>query len=134
MASVIACVEDLLFLSRIREAAAGAKVTVALEPAVLVAACRTLPAPLVLIDLDTARRDALAAVHALRAETDLGEVPIVGFVSHVDTTRATAAREAGVTRVLPRSAFVRELPGYPGGGRARYNRPRGQTDAMRRSR
>jgi CheY-like chemotaxis protein len=110
MHSAIACVEDLMFLSRIRTAAGGADVTVALRPDALIEACRSAARPLVVVDLDSARLDALGVVRALRAEPDLGNVTIVGFVSHVHADRGRAAREAGVTQVLARSAFVRELP------------------------
>jgi hypothetical protein len=51
--------------------------------------------------------EALAALHA---EAGLAALPVVGFFSHVHVERAKAAREAGCTRVLPRSAFVEQLP------------------------
>ncbi len=35
---------------------------------------------------------------------------VVGFVSHVDTETITAARAAGIDRILARSAFVAQLP------------------------
>ena len=63
-----------------------------------------------IVDLDGARvpwRDALAA---LRAEPSLRELPVVGFLSHVRGDLAEAARAAGASRVLARSAFVAELP------------------------
>ncbi len=108
---MIAWVEDLMFLSRIRAAAPGSKVAVVLEPAALLEACRRLRDPLVLVDLDCVGRDAVPAIRALRREPDLEGVSIVGFVSHVEVERAGAAREAGISRILARSAFVRELPG-----------------------
>jgi len=112
MESVIALVDDLMFLSRVREAARGAGVTV--RPArgtrEAVEAARA-GACLVIVDLDSARLPWAEAVPALRAEPSGAGLPIVGFVSHVNAQAARAAREAGCTDVLARSAFVAELPG-----------------------
>ena len=112
MPIVIALVEDLLFLSRIREAARGAGVEVrsARTPAALVEAARA-GATLVLVDADSDRLRGIEAIAALRAEPSASAVPVVAFFSHVHADRAQAARAAGASRVLPRSAFVQELPG-----------------------
>jgi hypothetical protein len=56
--AVVAWVEDLMFLSRIRAAAPGSRVAVVLEPAALLEACRSLRDPLVLVDLDCMGHDA----------------------------------------------------------------------------
>ncbi len=111
MPPLVALVDDLMFLSRIREAAraAGIEMTSARATAALLEAARA-GARLVVVDLDGARvpwRDALAA---LRADPALRELPVVGFLSHVRGDLAEAARAAGASRVLARSAFVAELP------------------------
>jgi len=110
MPSVIALVDDLMFLSRIREAARGGRAEVQAVRTLpeLVEACRT-PPRLVILDLDSRRLPGLEALRALRQEAALAEVPVVGFLSHVDAEGARRAREAGCTRVLARSAFVREV-------------------------
>ncbi len=106
MPQVIALVDDLMFLSRVREAARGLDLEVK--------ALRQPPdAPfpdvrLVLVDLDRFGDPALLA--RLRGAPGLGEPPLVGFLSHVHADRARQARDAGCTRVLARSAFVQELP------------------------
>jgi CheY-like chemotaxis protein len=111
MPPLVALVDDLMFLSRIREAArgAGVEMTTARDAEGLLAAARA-GARLVLVDLDGSRvpwRDALVA---LRADPALGELPVVGFLGHVRADLAEAARAAGASRVLARSAFVAELP------------------------
>lgn len=63
-----------------------------------------------LANLDSARLGAVAAVRALRADPTLAAVVVIGYLSHVAADRAREAREAGLTRVLARSAFVQELP------------------------
>lgn len=106
MAAVIALVDDLLFLSRMHEAARPHDVSVT--------AVRRPPdsagpdVRLVLVDLDRfGQSDTLARL--LRVP-GLEGTPVVGFLSHVNADRAREAREAGLARVLARSAFVQELP------------------------
>ncbi len=110
MAEVVAFVEDLMFASRIREAAQRQGVTVATArtPEALLEACRA-GARVVLLDLDARRLPTLDALGALAAEPSLAGRRIVGFFSHVDAARAREAQAAGCTEVLPRSAFVQRL-------------------------
>jgi hypothetical protein len=109
--AVVAFMDDLMFLSRIRAAAAAQGVPLATARTVpdLVAACRQ-GARLVLVDLDSRLPGALA-IAALRAEAGLAGLPIVGFFSHVHAERGREARAAGATSALPRSAFVQQLEG-----------------------
>jgi CheY-like chemotaxis protein len=77
----------------------------------VLAAARATPAPsLVILDLNSARTKPLEIIAALKADPALAGIPTVGFVSHVDTATIEAARQAGVDRVLARSAFVEQLP------------------------
>jgi DNA-binding NarL/FixJ family response regulator len=110
MSHVIAVIDDLLFLSRIREAArrAGIEVVQARDEATLLAAAER--ARLVLVDADSDRLPWRAALAALRADRARPELPVVAFLSHVAADRAGLARAAGVRRILARSAFVKELP------------------------
>ena len=116
MKHVIALVDDLMFLSRVREAARGADVAV--RPArgtrEVVEAART-GACLVIVDLDSSRLPWAEAVRALRAEPSGAGLPVVGFLSHLNAQAAREAREAGCTEVMARSAFVKELPGLLAG-------------------
>jgi CheY-like chemotaxis protein len=110
MSQVIALVDDLLFLSRIREAARGAAVEVrSVRDAGDLAESVRAGGRLVLVDADSSRLPWEAAVRALRAAQEQ-RVPVVAFLSHVHADRAEAARAAGCTRVLARGAFVQELP------------------------
>jgi CheY-like chemotaxis protein len=112
MAGVVALVSDLMFGSRIREAAARLSVSVrtARGKEALLEACRAEPPALVLADLDDGRVDPLEAIRSLRRDAALAGVAVVGFVSHVDVERAAAAQAAGCSQVLSRGAFVQELP------------------------
>ena len=119
MPHVLALVDDLMFLSRVREAARGAGVEVrtARRPEQLVDGVRA-GAGLVLIDADSDRLPWAAALEALGAEGLLDRSPTVAFFSHVNAERGDAARAAGCRRVLTRGAVVNELPGLLEGAAA----------------
>ena len=108
---IVAFVDDLMLLSRIREAARALDVEVRGMRRVtdLVEACRHAPT-VVLVDFDSARLPLSDALGALKGDSLLSRIPVVGFFSHVHPDRGRAARELGCSRVLPRSAFVQELP------------------------
>ena len=103
--------DDLMFLSRIRSASAAQGIPVVAVRSIpdLMDACRW-GARLILVDLDS-RLPATQAIAAVTAEPTLFGIPIVAFFSHVHPERADAARAAGCTWALPRSAFVRQLEG-----------------------
>ena len=106
MAEILALVDDLMFLSRVREAARPLSLTVTAAQQPPAAAGPDVR--LVVVDLD--RFGPAETLSRLRAVPGLASRPVVGFLSHVNTDRAREAREAGLTRVLARSAFVQELP------------------------
>lgn len=107
---VLVYAEDLLFTSRIREAAKdlAVDVKVARNAKALADAVAAAPPALVLADLDSSRLAAAATLTSLKGA--LGDAPLIGFFSHVHVERSTEAKAAGFDRVLARSAFVRELP------------------------
>ncbi|HEY8470908.1 MAG TPA: hypothetical protein VIL18_14750 [Longimicrobiales bacterium] len=111
--AVLALVADLIFASRIRGAAAaqGVPVQVVRSADELLARARATPPRLVLVDLEARAADPAGTIARLRATPEGAGVPIVAFGSHVNRDAIEAARAAGATRVLARSAFVRELPG-----------------------
>jgi CheY-like chemotaxis protein len=110
MPEVIAFVDDLMSLSRIREAgrAAGVEVRAVRGASELVAAARQARC-LVLVDADSQRLPWQDGIAALRAEPATSGLPVIAFVSHVRADHADAARAAGASRVLARSAFVKQL-------------------------
>ena len=111
MPPVIALVDDLLFASRIREAARGTGVELrTLRRTEEVAAALRAGSPLLLVDADSDRLPWAETIAAVRADASLAAVPVVAFFSHVHAERAAAAGAAGANRTLARSAFVQELP------------------------
>jgi hypothetical protein len=113
MARAAALVDDLMFLSRIQEAArAAGQSVVAVRTVASLQAALADGASVVFLDLDAGRLPVAEALALLRDE---GAAVTIGFYGHVHAERAEAARAAGCTHVLARSAFVRELPGLLAG-------------------
>ena len=108
---ILACVDDLMFMSKIKTAAAirGVTVTFAKSPDAALADMRREPPSLVILDLNSVRLDPIALVAAMRGDPALSSISTVGFVSHVRADVIEAAREAGVGEVMARSAFVERL-------------------------
>ena len=100
---VLALVRDLLFATKISGTARalGAPMEVLRDPAQL----SQQSGRLLLVDLNLPGAIP-AAAEWLRATGN----PVVGFVSHTDAATISAARDAGITRVMARSQFVQLLP------------------------
>jgi len=108
--AIVACVEDIFFRSKIEATARHLNIPVRFaEPKDLAKACRKEETAAVLIDL-TGNGKPLDAVKSLRKEKDTNDLPVIGFLSHVDRQLARDAESAGVTRVMARSEFSETLP------------------------
>jgi DNA-binding NarL/FixJ family response regulator len=64
------------------------------------------PPSLLLVDLNSDRVDPLEAIRFFKSREQLKAVPVVAFVSHVQTDLIRSAQDAGCDYVLPRSAFT----------------------------
>jgi PleD family two-component response regulator len=108
---ILAVLDDLMFTSKIRTAAArvGAAVKFARSSQAALDEMRRDAPALVIFDLNDARADPLGIVAAMRADPALAGIPTLGYVSHVQADLIGAAREAGVGEVLARSAFAEGL-------------------------
>ena len=109
---VVAAVEDLLFRSKISETATQLGVTALFprSPKKLLDAVQAAPPDLLVLDLNSARFEPLTLLEQLKSDEALKDVPVVGFLSHVQKDLAVAARDSGCDRVMARSAFTRDLP------------------------
>jgi hypothetical protein len=106
--TIVACVEDLFFRSKIEATARHLNVPVKfVKPSELSRA--SAGAAAVLMELSS-NGDAVAAVEQLRAGKSRSDVPVIGFLSHIDKEIARKAEAAGITRVMPRSQFSEGLP------------------------
>lgn len=104
---ILVLVEDLIFLSKIRETAKLVNVEVEVaQPAKLSERLASGTVSAVICDLNF--RPSLDAVRGMKR--DFCSIPVIGFLSHVQAELATAAREAGCDTVIARSAFTLRLP------------------------
>jgi CheY-like chemotaxis protein len=108
---VLAVLDDLMFSSKIRAAASqlGVPLTFARSAASALDEMRKGMPSLVIFDLNNPRTDPLGTIATMKADPALASVPTIGYVSHVDTATIAAAKQAGMTQVLPRSAFAAQL-------------------------
>jgi CheY-like chemotaxis protein len=109
---ILCLVDDLMFASKISNAAKGVGETVSFVRSLGAAleAARAHAPRLVVMDLNAARLRPLELVAALQQDPALRSIATLGYVSHVDTAAIDAARTAGVSKVLSRSAFAAQLP------------------------
>ncbi len=109
---VVAAVEDLLFRSKISETAEqlGIEATFPRSPKKLVEQAVQSPPDLFVLDLNSMRLEPLELLKRLKSDETLRNIPVVGFLSHVQKDLAIAARELRCDRVMARSAFAKELP------------------------
>ncbi|HLK90854.1 MAG TPA: hypothetical protein VKZ18_13230 [Polyangia bacterium] len=105
MADVVYLISDMLFSSKLREAAkaTGVSIQAAREPAAFAAAARE--AKLAIVDLRLPA--ALAALDALGGG---GTVRTVGFIDHEKTDVMDAARAKGCSDVMAKGQFANALP------------------------
>jgi CheY-like chemotaxis protein len=107
VAQVVALVDDLFFQAKLLETAkqVGVELRTCATPEALSAEIAKSAPKLVVVDLN-ARGNPLQAVEQVRAD---GDIPLIGFLSHVQLDLAERARAAGCRDVMPRSKFTRDL-------------------------
>jgi CheY-like chemotaxis protein len=110
-ATIVALVEDLFFLAKIRETAKAIGVTVVTADArrgpTAIAEARPQA---IFLDLNSRGLPAVDWIRALKSDPGTRPIPIVGFASHVQEQLISAARDAGCDSIMARSAFTRQLP------------------------
>ena len=111
MATALACMDDLMFLSKIMEATKALSVPLrSLKTSEkLIAACRESDS-IVFLDLDDQRLDAITMARAIRSAEPKVTATIYAFVSHVNEDRIHAAGQGLFDQIFSRGQFVRILP------------------------
>ncbi|MGO9269901.1 MAG: response regulator [Terriglobia bacterium] len=111
MQTILAAVDDLFFLGKIQQTAKLLGIRVgAADPRKLREEIARTPVCAVLLDLNHRSGAAVEALRTLKSDPATAGVPVLGFLSHVQTDLAAAARSAGCDIVLARSAFSQQLP------------------------
>src|SRR6185295_7351560 len=117
--TVATLVDDMFFAAKINNAATTAgRVIERVRSSEQLEALAANPPSLIIIDLNSDRLDPIEAIRFLKSSAELGDIPIVGFVSHVQTDLIRSAQSAGCDHVLPRSAFTQLLVEIVGGNLA----------------
>lgn len=110
-AIILAVVDDIFFLAKIQQTARQLGITVeAVPPDSLAAGLRENGACGILLDLNHHSGKAIAVLEQIKSHPSTRSIPVVAFVSHVQTDLVQAARAAGCGRVMARSAFSQQLP------------------------
>src|SRR5215203_1472158 len=109
--TVIGVVDDMFFASKIRAVAeaVGVEISFARSSEALVTKALSTEPQLILVDLHHEKIDPVAVATALKSDERLRTIPVLGFFSHVQVELQRNALAAGFDRVLPRSAFTRDL-------------------------
>ena len=123
--TVVAVVDDMFFISKIRETGKALGVSVNFPRSL--DALRTklgeeVP-ELIVVDLHHQKIDAVQLALELKANQTLSHVPLIGFFSHVQADLQRQAVQAGYDEVLPRSIFSRDLAQILDGKRAGASPP-----------
>jgi CheY-like chemotaxis protein len=110
--SVIVVVDDIFFASKIRAVAEHLDVRVRFARSTdeALEAARADRPFLIIADLHAQKCDPFGLAERLKMEETLRAVPLIGFFSHVQTELRQRAEQAGYDRIMPRSAFSKNLP------------------------
>ncbi len=102
----------MFFVSKIRAVAeaVGTEISFPRTRETLIQKAREAKPRLIIVDLHSQKIEAAGLAAELKADDELRSIPLLGFFSHVQTDLQRNALSAGFNRVLPRSAFVRDLP------------------------
>lgn len=108
MAGVLAYIDDIFFQAKLMETARhlGVDLRTSAVPDAFAAEIAKNNPNLLIVDLN-ARSNPLDVIIIARANAPA--VPLVVFLSHVQTDLAEKARAAGCAEVMPRSKFTRDL-------------------------
>ncbi|MFL6228999.1 MAG: response regulator [Pyrinomonadaceae bacterium] len=108
---VLAAVDDIFFLSKIRGTAEslGVEFDSARTVEAAIEKSRANRPDVVIADLHSQRCDPFALARDLKDDPELRDVPLIGFFSHVQTELRDRALASGFDRVLARSAFSSQL-------------------------
>ncbi len=108
---VLVLADDLFFSSKIASTARLCSVPARLlnTPRELLQNADPKRVKLVIIDLNGQTTEPVRAIEELKRSSAGDEIPILAFLSHVQTELAEEARKAGANWVLPRSAFSARL-------------------------
>jgi CheY-like chemotaxis protein len=108
---VIAAIDDIIFISKVRAVAEGLGVEISFpkgNETLLKLVYENAPS-MIVFDLHSQRFDPFSLVEKLKADDNLRTIPAIGFFSHVQVDLKDRAIKAGFDKVIPRSVFTKNL-------------------------
>ncbi len=107
----MAVLDDLIFSSKIREAAKTLSIDLEFikNPNGLAEKIESEKPSLIIFDLNSKTFNPLQTIINLKSSPGLKNIPVIGYLSHVQTELKEEAVKSGCDLVLPRSRFSREL-------------------------
>lgn len=108
---IVAVLSDLMFTVKIQDAAkrAGVDVTFVKDSSSALQKAKEQPA-LIILDLNADSIAPLELIQELKSDPGIKEIPLLGYVSHVQADLKMAAQQRGCDLVIARSAFSHNLP------------------------
>jgi hypothetical protein len=103
---IVAVLGDLIFTVKISDAAKRAGVAVEFVKTADDALQRSVGATAMILDLNYAPADLIVR---MKAGEHTRSIPLIGYVSHVQSDVIRTAKESGCDNVMARSAFVQKL-------------------------
>ncbi|MGH7801291.1 MAG: response regulator [Thermodesulfobacteriota bacterium] len=108
---IIAVLDDLFFTSKIKEAAKSLNSDLEFTKNTdgLIQKLKSEKPSLIIFDLNSKACNPLETIKELKSSSYLKDIPVLGYLSHVQTDLKDEADKAGCDLVLPRSKFSKDL-------------------------
>jgi CheY-like chemotaxis protein len=112
---ILAVMSDLFFSVKINDAAKKLGMTAEFvkDKTLALEKAKAKP-PLIILDLNCDAAEPLDLITGIKADPETAGIPIIGFVSHVQTELKQRAQEIGCYTVVARSVFAQNLPAIIG--------------------
>src|SRR3989304_2598566 len=108
---IIAVLDDLFFTSKIKEAAKSLNSDLEFIKNTngLIQKLKSEKPSLIIFDLNSKACNPFETIKELKSSPDLKDIPVLGYLSHVQTDLKDEADKTGCDLVLPRSKFSKDL-------------------------
>jgi len=109
--NVFVILDDLLFESRIRQAAKELDINMSIIKSAKGFKYKALEhkPDLIIIDLGSKKIDAEKVIKEIKTDQELSNIFCMGYISHVEKEKMKKFQEMGCDQVLPRSKFSNQL-------------------------
>lgn len=108
---ILAVLDDLFFSSKIREAAKTLDIDLEFvkNPDGFKEKISSEKPSLIIFDLNSRAGSPLEIIKSIKSSSELKQIPVIGFLSHVQIELKKEADRAGCDLVIPRSRFSIDL-------------------------